>query len=222
MKHVVDVEHWDRRDNWRFMREFANSWYAVTTEVDCTFAWQECKERHTSFFIRYLYAMLHAANAIREFGYRPDGSEGVVWFDQVGATVPVAVEGGTFHTVLVDYIADYVTFYANTRHLLTHLPEVPEPYGVNQRLIESGETGVINISATPQLYFTSMTYTFHRPGLGSDWPLMNVGKVVEREGRKVMPVGVYVDHCFVDGSHISQFINMMQDILNTPTPEVQS
>lgn len=212
MKHPVDIEHWDRRDNWRFMRDFANSWYSITSEVDVTEAYAEAKQRHESFFIRYLYAILRAVNEIREFGYRPDG-DGVCWFDEIGATVPLAVPGKTFYTVLIPYIKDYKTFYEKVMELKSHIPEDGDPYGVNRELIESGQTGVVNISVTPRLYFTSMTYTFHKPGLGSDWPLMNVGKVVHRGDRLIMPIAVYVDHCFVDGGNLSTLMEKIQSYL---------
>lgn len=212
MKHKIDTATWDRRDNWLFMKEFANSWYSVTSEVDCTEALESSKRNGTSFFIKYLYAMLRAANEIREFGYRPDG-DGVCWHDCIGATVPIAVEGGTFYTVLIPYVADYDTFYDEAKDIMANIPQDGDPYGVNRRLIESGDTGVINISATPGLYFSSITYTFHKPGLGSDWPLMNVGKAVKREGRWVMPIGIYVDHCFVDGANLGEFVAKVQQYL---------
>jgi chloramphenicol O-acetyltransferase type A len=213
MKHRIDTETWERRDNWRFMKEFANSWYSITSEVDCTEALSASKRTHTSFFIKYLYAILRAVNEIREFGYRPDG-EGVCWFDTLGATVPVAVEGGTFYTVLIPYIENYQDFYNKVKKIIADIPEDGDPYGVNRELIESGETGVVNISATPKLYFTSMTYTFHKPGLGSDWPLINVGKAIRKEGRWVMPIGIYVDHCFVDGANLGEFMDKVQTYLN--------
>ena len=36
MRHIVDIETWERRDNYNFFRGFVNSWYSVTTEIDCT------------------------------------------------------------------------------------------------------------------------------------------------------------------------------------------
>lgn len=126
----------------------------------------------------------------------------------------LAVPGKTFYTALIPYIEDYATFYDKVKEISSNIPEDGDPYGVNNKLIETGETGVINISATPELYFTSITYTFHKPGLGSDWPLLNVGKVVEREGRRVMPIGIYVDHCFVDGGHLSDYLERAQRYLN--------
>ena len=36
MKHIIDIDAWERRDNDGFFRSFVNSWYSVTTEIDCT------------------------------------------------------------------------------------------------------------------------------------------------------------------------------------------
>ena len=36
MRHIVDIETWERRDNYNFFRGFVNSWYSITTEIDCT------------------------------------------------------------------------------------------------------------------------------------------------------------------------------------------
>ena len=36
MKHTVDIETWERRDNYAFFRNFLNSWISVATEIDCT------------------------------------------------------------------------------------------------------------------------------------------------------------------------------------------
>jgi len=35
MKHTVDIETWERRDNYAFFRNFLNSWISVATEIDC-------------------------------------------------------------------------------------------------------------------------------------------------------------------------------------------
>ena len=34
MKHIIDVDTWVRRDNYRFFQTFVSSWYAVTAEID--------------------------------------------------------------------------------------------------------------------------------------------------------------------------------------------
>jgi chloramphenicol O-acetyltransferase type A len=214
MKHLQDIETWERRDNYLFMRDFQNSWYSITTEVDCTKAWKESKAHHTSFFIRYLYALMRAVNEVKEMKYRKDKDGRVCWFDRIDATVPVAVPDGTFYTVRVPYIEDYDAFYGKVKTIITSIPTDGDPYGVNKEIIEQGDMDVVNISATPKLYFTSVTYTFFKPQLGSHWPLLNVGKAVQREGRMVMPLGFYVDHSFVDGANLSEVMTLMQQYLD--------
>ena len=72
MKHIIDVDTWVRRDNYRFFQTFVSSWYAVTTEIDCTEAREAARRRGRSFFLHYLYAVVRAANEVDELRYRID------------------------------------------------------------------------------------------------------------------------------------------------------
>ena len=33
MKHIIDIETWERRDNYNFFRNFHNSWISITSEA---------------------------------------------------------------------------------------------------------------------------------------------------------------------------------------------
>ena len=54
MKHIIDIDAWERRDNYGFFRNFVNSWYSVTTEIDCTEASAAARAAKRSFFLYYL------------------------------------------------------------------------------------------------------------------------------------------------------------------------
>lgn len=54
MKHIIDIDTWERRDNYGFFRNFVNSWYSVTTEIDCTEASAAARAAKRSFFLYYL------------------------------------------------------------------------------------------------------------------------------------------------------------------------
>ena len=51
MKHIINIDTWERKDNYNFFRGFANSWIAITSEADCTEAFARAKERGHSFFL---------------------------------------------------------------------------------------------------------------------------------------------------------------------------
>ena len=71
---------------------------------------------------------------------------------------------------------------------------------------------VILLSATPDLYFTSLTCTQeHRHG--SNYPLMNAGKAILKEGKLVMPIAMTIHHGFIDGHHLSLFYKKVEEFL---------
>lgn len=213
MKHTVDIETWERRDNYAFFRNFLNSWISVATEIDCTEARTAAKAAGRSFFLYYLYAVLRAVNEIREFRYRTDSRGEVVWYDKVDILSPIAVPGRTFYTVRIPYHADFERFYAEARAIVTDFPADGDPYATVKEVLAQGDYDVFLLSATPELYFTSMTYTQFAPGDPTRYPLMNAGKAVMREGRLVMPLSIFVNHAFVDGAHISRFFRLVEEYL---------
>lgn len=213
MKHLIDTQNWSRSGNYAFFRDFVNPWYSVTTEIDCTEARAAAKASGRSFFLCYLYALLRAVHQIEEFRYRTDAEGRVVLHDRVDAITPVAVPGGTFHTVRIPYHADFEAFYRQAYDLIHHIPADGDPYRTEQQIIEQGDYDVILVSATPNLYFSSITYTQRSAGRPTDYPLLNIGRIVEREARLKMPFSLFVNHAFVDGAHIGALVEKFEECL---------
>lgn len=213
MKHIIDIDTWERRDNYNFFRTYHSSWISITSEIDCTEARAAAKATGRSFFLYYLYAILRATNEVKEFRYRTDKQGNVVLHDTVDIITPIAVPGKTFYTVRIPYHKDFERFYAEARCIITSIPEDGDPYGTDKAIEKQGDFDVALLSATPQLYFTSLTYTQKKAGNPLDYPLMNAGKVVERGERLVMPFAMTVSHAFVDGAHITQFFQKIESCL---------
>lgn len=213
MKHIVEVDSWERRDNYRFFEGFLNSWYSITTEIDCTEASAAARATGRSFFLYYLYAVLRSANEVPELRYRTDKEGRVVYHDQVDIISPIAVPGKTFYTVRIPYQQDFESFYAKAHSMITNIPNDGDPYEAERILGEEGIYDVVHLSAVPKMYFTSTTYTVAQAGNGCSYPLMTSGKAVVREGRLVFPLSIYVDHAFVDGSHLSTFFTKIEQYL---------
>ena len=213
MKHIVDIETWERRDNYAFFRDFLNPWISVATEIDCTEARAAAKAAGRSFFLYYLYAIVRSVNEIPEFRYRTDSRGQVVYHDTVDVISPIAVPGRTFHTVRIPYHADFGHFYDEARAIVTCIPQDGDPYGAEKVIQAQGDYDVFLLSTTPELYFTALTYAQSAPGQPTEYPLMNAGKAVLREGRLVMPLSIFVNHAYVDGAHISRFFSLVAEHL---------
>ena len=212
-KQIIDFETWERRDNYNFFRDFLNPCISITSEVACTGAWKKAKENGESFFIHYLYAILRAVNEIKELRFRVDDNGRIFYFDTVDVVCPIRMQlNGKFYTLRIPWREDFGTFYREARHLIDTIPKDGNPYATTNTSTEDKRYNVILVSATPDLYFTSMTHTQERQS-GSSYPLLNVGKAVTREGQLVMPIAICVHHGFVDGAHLSEFFRKVEDHL---------
>lgn len=123
MKQIIDIETWERRDNYNFFRNFVSSWYSITTEIDCTEASLAARAAGRSFFLYYLYAVLRSANEVDELRFRKDKNGQVVFHDRVDIISPIAVPGKTFYTIRIPYHEDFNRFYAEAYALITNIPE---------------------------------------------------------------------------------------------------
>ena len=213
MKHIIDIDTWERRDNYGFFRTYLNSWYSVTTEIDCTEASAAARRSGHSFFLYYLYAVLRSANEVNELRYRTDKNGQVVFHDRVDIISPIAVPGKTFYTVRIPYHENFERFYAEAHALITDIPENGDPYHAEKELMQQGDYDVVHLSAVPKMFFTSITYTVAEAGNGCSHPLMTVGKVVPRGERLVFPLSIDVNHAFVDGSHLASFFGKIEKYL---------
>ena len=212
MRHIVDLTNWKRTENFRFFEGFYNPTLSITTEIDCTTAKNAAKKKGQSFFLHYLYAVLHAVNEVDEFRYRIEGDE-IAWYDKVDVMTPIQVnEKGKFVTCRIAYHPDFDTFYAEAERKIKSICEDTDPYAEEYVLWKSGHFDVILLSAVPDLYFTSMGYTQFDKN-GSKYPQMTVGKVICRNGRHVMPFALCAHHGLIDGFHVGKLFEILERLL---------
>lgn len=214
MKQIIDIDTWERRDNYNFFSTFLNPTFSITSEVECGGAKKRAKEQQKSFFLHYLYAVLRAANEIKEFRYRIENNE-VVLYDKVAMLTPIKInDDGKFVEVLIPYVENFEEFHQKARSIIDNIPKDATAYGIvneNQQKQEVNN-GFILLSALPDLYFTSITST-QQFRHGGNFPLINAGKAIVRDERMIMPIGMTLHHGFVDGFHITLFFKKVENFL---------
>ncbi len=213
MKQIIDFDSWERKDNFNFFKGFINPCITITSEVDCTHAKTKAKANGHSFFLYYLYAILRAANEVKALRFRLTEKDGIVCYDTVNVLCPIRVEGKeNFFTVRIPWKESFEEFYSTAHTIIKNIPKDGDPYGAENNASEDDRYNVILVSATPDLYFTSITHTQEHAN-GSNYPLLNAGKAIMREGKLVMPIAIYVHHGFVDGIHLADFYAKVERFL---------
>ena len=212
MKHIIDINTWERKENYEFFLGFQNPTISITSEVECAGAKARAKAAGESFFLHYLYAVLRAVNEIPEFRFRIDAEGRVVYFDHVDMLTPIKVkENGRFFTIRLPWNTDFQTFYTTAKAIINDIDPNGNPYDM-EKVGGKDLLDVILLSATPDLYFTSLTCTQeHRHG--SNYPLMNAGKAILKERKLVTPIAMTIHHGFIDGHHLSLFYKKVEEFL---------
>lgn len=206
MKKEIELTNWKRKEHFEFFSQFSEPFYGITVRVDCTEAYQKAKKKGYSFFLYYLHASLKAANSIENFAYRiVDGK--VFHYDQVNASPTINRDNGTFGFSYMTYDVDFEKFSGSAKKVID---EVRNSSGLHPAV--SGEN-VIHFSSLPWLDFTAISDARHFD-FPDSCPKISFGKMTIEGDRRMMPVSVHVHHALVDGYHVGQFVERLQECLN--------
>lgn len=209
MKKKIDLNSWPRKSHFEFFNSFDEPFFGVVADVDCTFAYDFCKEKGYSFFLWYLHKALTAANRIENFKFKIEDGE-VYLYDEVDATPTVARDNGTFGFSYLKFHKDFETFATEAKKIMKTVKNhdhlfPPEDLPVYDH--------VIQFSSLPWVEFTSLSHARSFSYKDSS-PKISFGKLAEKDGKKMMPVSVHVHHGLMDGYHVGQFYEYFQEELN--------
>jgi len=205
---IIDLNTWKRKEHFEFFSKFDEPFFGIVSEIDCTIASQQAKEKGVSFFASYLHKSLKAVNAIEEFRCRILDDK-IVIYDSVHASATLAREDETFAFSFVEFSEDFKPF---DKALKKEIEEVQNSSGL--RLNEGAiRHDVVHYSSVPWFQFTGLSHarSFTLPDSS---PKITFGKMNTREGRKMMPVSINAHHGFADGLHVAKFLELFQKLMN--------
>jgi chloramphenicol O-acetyltransferase type A len=202
MKTAIDLNAWARKDHFNFFNKFDEPFFGVCVEIDCTIAYQKCKQTGQGFFLYYLYQCLAAANEIEAFRLRIENDQ-LFLYDVVNASAVINRADTTFGFSYIDFHADFELF---TQQAKIEIDKVKSTTG----LVPAGSgDNVIHISAMPWLKFTSLSHA-RSFSFKDSCPKISFGKLTLTEGKQLMPVSIHVNHALMDGYHVSLFVSAFQ------------
>lgn len=208
MKTLLDLENWNRKEHFAHFKQMEEPFFGATVEIDCTKAYETAKELKVSFFIFYLHKTLVAVNAIENFRYRI-ADDKIYINNRIDVSATIGREDGTFGFSLIEYNPDFKIFEKNA---LAEIERIQNTTGLFTRSFD--DDNVIHFSAIPWLNFTSLSharsYTFP-----DSCPKVSFGKMITSEtGKRTIAMSVHVHHGLMDGLHVGQFVDLLQDQMN--------
>lgn len=208
MKHLLDLEHWPRKEHFHFFRQFDEPFFGATVTVDCTVAYEKAKSSGHSFFLYYLYKTLVAVNAVECFRYRIAGEQ-VVVYDRIDVSATIGRDDQSFGFSLMEFNPDFELFSKNA---LTEIERIQNTPGLFTRTFDMDN--LIHFSSIPWVDFTSLSHA-RSYAFPDSCPKISFGKMTTSEsGKKTMPMSVHVHHALMDGLHVGQFVDRFQLEMN--------
>ncbi|RKY56016.1 MAG: chloramphenicol acetyltransferase [Candidatus Neomarinimicrobiota bacterium] len=202
MKQYVDLNTWERKDQFQHFIKYSDPYFGITTNVDCTTTYAKAKELGVSFFLYYFYLSLDTANAIPEFRTRLEKGKAVI-FDKVNGSPTVLRNDGGLGFAMLEFQDSFEEFLKFAEPELERVKALPELDASK----DCPET--IYYSIMPWIKFTSVTHPMDLPNT-EGVPILTFGKMFKEKEKRLMPLGVYVHHALMDGMHVARFVELFQ------------
>ena len=207
MKQLLDIDNWNRKEHFNFFKQLEEPFFGVCVPIDCTIAFKKAKTEKHSFFISYLHKVLVAVNSVECFRYRISGDD-IVIYDEIDASATIGRPDGTFGF-------SYIKFHPNFKEFnLIAKKEIERVQNNSGLEVAVAGDHVIHFSSLPWLDFTSFSharsFTF-----ADSAPKISVGKMTETDGKKSFSISIHAHHGLVDGFHVGQFVEKLQELMNS-------
>lgn len=204
----IDIENWNRKDHYNYFKQFDYPHFNICGNVDITNFYKYIKENQLPFFISILYAATRTANSIKEFRFRIRG-DSVVEHEIVSPSFTVMADDEVFSFCTSNFIEKFEEFKIST---LKQIAKVKSRISIED---EPGRDDLLYITSIPWVSFTNITHPINMNPVDSI-PRISWGKYFEENGKIKLPMSVQVHHALVDGIHVGQYFNTIQEILDNP------
>lgn len=201
---IIDIDTWKRKEHYHFFTAMDSPFFGITTELDCTLAYQEAKENDVSFFAIYLHKSMKAVNTVEELTYRIENNQ-VVAYPVIHAGATIGREDGTFGFIYVNFSPNFQTFNTD---LQKEIEAVHNSTGLRLNN-DDLKNDLIRHTTIPWTSFSSVLHPT-RFNSKDSVPKITFGKFSSRDGKKYLPVSIEAHHGLLDGLHLSAYLAEFQ------------
>lgn len=202
----VDLETWPRRGHFEFFSSFEEPYFSITAQVECQGVVRRCREQGRSVTFDLWHGILVAANAVEEFRYRISDDRPVL-FDKIHLSPTILRPDKTFTISFAPYIEDLASFTEVAKMVVAEAKNT-QGFELNT---EARRIDLVHFSTVPWFRFTGLSHA--RPfGRKESEPKVTIGRFEEDNSKFLIPVSVTGHHGLMDGIHVAEFLQNLQEL----------
>lgn len=192
----VDLNSRARKEVFDFFSGLSQPFYYLTFRQDVTDLYRFAKEKHLSFYYALVYLCTKAMDSVEAFRYMLQDGELYLLDQRIPSFRDLKPGSETFHIVTLPCGDDIEMFCRTAREMSTSQTAFRNWTGsVNDHIF---------FSCVPWVELTAVSNDrdFHPD---DTIPRIAWGKYTEENGRKMLNIGLELNHRFIDGIHIGKF-----------------
>jgi chloramphenicol O-acetyltransferase type A len=203
----INISSWYRKEHFEFYTSFKQPFFNVCATVDVTKTLNYCKENQLSFFICSLFLLGYTADQIEPFRFRINNHE-VNVHDESELSCTVLNNDDSFSFCEFGACNNFDLFYQQANQQLAKIKN-----GNKSLKVSNKKDNQIFCSVLPWLHFTSFSHA-QKQSEHDSTPRIVMGKYKKIHNEIAMPVSVEVHHALVDGLHVAQYFEQLQQNFN--------
>ena len=200
---IINLDSWPRRTQCETFRQVDYPHFNMTATVDVERMLPVAQDHDASLTIAITYLLTYTANQIENFRWRIRGDD-VIEHELVHPSITILTPDDLFSFCTMKYLPGFSDFAAGAAETIKHVRENPTLEDKIQ------EDELMFMTSIPWVSFTSFMHPLHFHPVDSI-PRLSWGKIHDVEGRKKMPLSVQGHHALMDGLHVGQYFEKMQE-----------
>lgn len=204
---VVDINTYKRKDHFAYFKSLANPYVGLTVQVDITKFIKVVNAKKLPFFLTFNYCVARAANSIPKFRQRIMNDK-IVEYADCKTSHTVALEDGTYCYCTLSINMSFEEYLA---YAVKAQEDAREARCTSDDEEDANE--LLFISSLPWLSYSALSNPTPSP-VDSN-PRITWGKYTTQNEKVEIPVTVLCNHALVDGLHIAQFYQALDECLES-------
>lgn len=203
------VESYYRQEHFDFFRPYQNPFYSVTFPLRCSALTAFAQGKGVSKYLSLCYFFAKALQPLEDFRYRLREGR-IVLYDHLDLGLTAPAPGRRFRFTYYAYHSDTAAFFRSAAG------QEGEDEGLEggRLLTESHRLNYVYFTALPKVPFTSFTHAVGSPDRAE--PQVAFGKFYRKGADLWVPVGLQVNHLFIDGAAIGELAESAQRLYDQP------
>lgn len=209
MREDFDLSLWDRREHFEFYSKCATPHYCVAFNVDITRLLEFTRKHSISFYYSLIYLCTKAINSIDEFLLETEDNKVYKIPRRVPNFTDLKKGATSFHMVSLPCEGEITEFAVRAK---AESENNPLPVYALEGISEPQ----IIYSCIPWADITMCTNErdYTDPKLKDDTaPILVWGKYTEKDGRYIINMTLDVNHRFIDGYFVGQFVAKLEELI---------